>query len=178
MHIEPKGATNSRQSNRQRWPAWMKFDDVINAAMLAAMAAALSIQVFSRYVLNYSIGWSSEIAGILLAWLMFLGAPAMLRRHSHMSIYLFGFLAPLLQRIIRIVIELACGVFYAVLLFGSFDLMRASAMYETSSLGLPGEYIAAVVPVASVYLIVRTLLRIADLLRSEHPAWLEQEEEV
>ena len=48
---------------------------------------------------------------------MFLGAPAMLRRQSHMSIYLFGSLKPWPQKIIRILIEFASGVFYVVILW-------------------------------------------------------------
>lgn len=170
------GQTRDPHADKPGWWGWPLLDDLVDAAMLGAMVVVLSIQVFSRYALNYSIGWTSEVAGILLSWLMFLGAPAMLRRQSHMSIYLFGKLRPLPQRIIRILIELTCGVFYVVILIGSIDLMEASAMFETSALGLPGNYVAAIVPVASVYLIIRTLIRVFDLVRLQRPVWQEEEE--
>jgi TRAP-type transport system small permease protein len=177
MHSAAKDESHPDQPHdKPGWFGWPYVDDAINAALLGGIVVALAIQVFARYILNYSMGWSSEVAGILMSWLMFLGAPAMLRRQSHMAIYLYGSLQPLAQRIIRILIELTCGVFYLVVLFGSIDLMAASAMFTTPALGLPGNYVAAVVPVASTYLIIRTLIRVFDLMRSQRPVWLEQEE--
>lgn len=157
-------------------PLWPRIDDVLNAAMLGAIAVILVVQVFSRFVLDYSLGWTSELSGILLGWLMFLGAPAMLKRQSHMSIFLFGSLAAPPQRIIRILIELVCGAFYAIVLFGSFDLLAASRMFTTPALGWRGDYIAAAVPIGSAYLIIRTAIRVADLVRRDRPAWLQDGE--
>lgn len=177
--MESEGGEKSNRDQPRAIPGWSGrplFDDVVNTAMLGLIVVVLAAQIFSRYVLNYSIGWSSEVAGILMSWLMFLGAPAMLRRQSHMSIYLFGSLKPWPQKIIRILIEFASGVFYVVILVGSIDLMAASAMMTTPSLGLPGNFVAAVVPVASAYLIVRTLIRVFDLVRFERSLWQEEEE--
>ena len=88
---------------------WRSTDDFVNAALLVVIAVVLVIQVFSRYVLNISLGWTTELASTFLAWLMFLGAPAMLKRQSHMEIYLFGGLRRMPQTVIRIAVELASG---------------------------------------------------------------------
>ena len=163
-------AAGGPERRRQR-PA---LDDLVNAVMLGAISLILMAQVFSRYVLNYSLGWTSELSGILLGWLMFLGAPAMLKRQSHMAIFLFSGLPPLPQRAIRISVELACAAFYVIVLIGSIDLLAASSMFTTPALGLRGDWVAAAVPIGSVYLVVRTLIRIADLLRSPRPHWLRE----
>lgn len=163
------GRNGTSPPGRPKWPA---IDDLVNAAMLGAIAVILVAQVFSRYVLNYSLGWTSELSGILLGWLMFFGAPAMLKRQSHMAIFLFGALPPRPQRAIRILVELACAAFYLIVLIGSIDLVAASGMFTTPALGLRGDWVAAAVPLGSAYLVVRTLIRIADLRRSARPPWL------
>lgn len=153
---------------------WRDSDDLVNALLLTVIAIVLVIQVFSRYVLNHSLGWTTEIATTLLAWLMFLGAPAMLKRQSHMEIYLFGFLGPVPQTTIRVLIEVACGVFYAIIFVGSLDLVRSSALFTTPALGLRGDVVTAIVPVGTAYLVVRTIIRIIELVRGRGLSWLRE----
>lgn len=153
---------------------WRHVDDLVNVCMLGVIAIVLVVQVFSRYVLNYSLGWTTELAGILLGWLMFLGAPAMLKRHSHMEIFLFGSLGRFSQRAMRIMIELVCGVFYAIVLVGSIDLIEASRAFETPALAMRGDFVVAVVPIGSAYLVVRTVIRLVQLLRDERPVWIKE----
>lgn len=144
-------------------------------ALLAAIVLVLILQVFSRYVLNQSLSWSDEAAGLLLVWLMFLGAPAMLKRQSHMEIFLFGGLGRLQQRGLRILSELACGLFYGIVLVGSLDLVASMRVFRTPALDIRGDYTAMVLPVACLLLLLRTAIRIRDLCRSGHPDWLGRE---
>lgn len=153
---------------------WRSADDYVNAALLAVIAVVLVVQVFSRYVLNVSLGWTTELASTLLGWLMFLGAPAMLKRQSHMEIYLFGGLRRVPQTVIRLLIELASGAFYAIVLIGSFDYVASTRFFETPALGIRGDVITAVIPAGSAYLLVRTAIRIRDLLRPERPRWIRE----
>lgn len=154
--------------------SWRSADDVINVAMVGVITIVLVVQVFSRYVLNTSLGWTTELASTLLAWLMFLGAPAMLKRQSHMEIYLFGGFSALPQTVLRIFIELASGLFYAIVLVGSIDYVKSSALFETPALGIRGDLITAVIPVGSAYLLVRTAIRVFELLQPGRPRWLRE----
>lgn len=64
--------------------------DLSLSAVLAAMAAIVSANVFCRFVLNFSLYWGDEAAQALLVWLTFLGAAVAVRDHSH---YSFDYLA-------------------------------------------------------------------------------------
>lgn len=57
--------------------------------LVAALVLLVGSGVLSRYVLNYSLAWSDELAGLGFVWLTLLGAVAASRRRSHMVI---GFL--------------------------------------------------------------------------------------
>jgi TRAP-type C4-dicarboxylate transport system permease small subunit len=59
---------------------------VLAAAALVAIALIMQLQVFQRYVLNYSLSWPDELAGILLAVLTFVGGAIAARHDEHISV--------------------------------------------------------------------------------------------
>lgn len=136
------------------------LDDVINVMLLASVVVVMAVQVFSRYVLNHSLGWTSEAATILFAWLIFLGAPSMLKRQSHMGVWFFNWATSGMQLLVRVLIELVCGFFYVALLIGGLDLVKIGWLSVTPAMEISRGLIFLVVPVAAGLLVVRTLLRI------------------
>ena len=73
---------------------------VARSAMLAAgaalvgMAATEAWQVFARYVLNASPGWTEPVALFLLSTAMSLGAAASVRSWSHFGFFILVHHAP------------------------------------------------------------------------------------
>lgn len=55
-------------------------------AILATMVIAVLAQVFSRYVLDFSLTWSEELARICMISLVFLGAAVLSRNNEHLSV--------------------------------------------------------------------------------------------
>jgi TRAP-type C4-dicarboxylate transport system permease small subunit len=55
--------------------AWCKrrADDVA-AALLSAMFVAFIVQIFMRYVLNWPVGWSTEVCVLAWLWVILWGA--------------------------------------------------------------------------------------------------------
>lgn len=54
--------------------------------LMAGMTAAVVAQVFSRYVLGFSLFWSEEVARICLVCLVFLGTAALVRDDGHLAV--------------------------------------------------------------------------------------------
>ncbi|MDC8015932.1 TRAP transporter small permease [Tahibacter soli] len=63
-------------------------------AALVAMAAVEAWQVFARYVLNDSPGWTEPVALFLLNTAMSLGAAAGVRLKSHFGFFMLAHAAP------------------------------------------------------------------------------------
>jgi TRAP-type C4-dicarboxylate transport system permease small subunit len=53
--------------------------------MLVLMVLITTVQVFTRYLLNFTIIWSEELARYLFIWITFLGSFIALRHGTHIS---------------------------------------------------------------------------------------------
>ena len=63
--------------------------DYLVFLILLAMAASMILNVFCRFVLQFSLSWADELAQILLVWLTFLGAAIGIREKAHKVQMLF-----------------------------------------------------------------------------------------
>lgn len=82
-------------------PAWTRaLDGVAFAALtlagaaLVAMALVQAWQVFARYVLNDSPGWTEPVALLLMSFAVVLGAAVAVRRESHFAFQAFQHALP------------------------------------------------------------------------------------
>lgn len=60
--------------------------DILLAAMLAVLVAALVWQVVGRYVFSRAPAWSEELARFLMVWITMLGAGVALRARAHIEV--------------------------------------------------------------------------------------------
>ena len=60
--------------------------EIIIALQVAILSVVVLLQVFFRYVLNFPLAWSEELARFLLIWIVLLGAAIGIKRKSHFSI--------------------------------------------------------------------------------------------
>jgi TRAP-type C4-dicarboxylate transport system permease small subunit len=78
--------------------------------VLFAMMALTFVDVVGRYAFNRSVPGSFEITEIMMAMLIFAGLPLVSRREEHVTVDLVDHLLPAkLRRVLRVIVELACG---------------------------------------------------------------------
>ncbi|CAI9400348.1 hypothetical protein ANOBCDAF_00467 [Pleomorphomonas sp. T1.2MG-36] len=76
------------------------IDRLAGAALAAAgtalvlMTVVVGAQVFSRYVLNFSLTFAEPMAIQLMGWFIFLGAAVGVRENFHLGLDLLRYLAP------------------------------------------------------------------------------------
>jgi len=118
---------------------------LVAGAALVGMAATEAWQVFARYVLNASPGWTEPVALLLLSTAMSLGAAAGVRSWSHFGFFLIAQNAPpllrrLLQTFAHIVVAAigaALAVWGAQLLFDGIGIRSAGTALPQSAVFLP-----------------------------------------
>lgn len=54
--------------------------------LIATMVVIVAAQVFMRYVLNSSIGWTDEVSRLIFVWSIFLGIPLGIKAGVHIGI--------------------------------------------------------------------------------------------
>ncbi len=106
------------------------LDLVRNACLAAASLALVTLVVtfgwlvFGRYVLNATPTWVEQLALLLICYIAFLGAAAGVRDNTHIGVSLFrDMMPPTVQKLLMILIDIALGVFGAVMLFAGLTLM-------------------------------------------------------
>ncbi len=100
-------------------------------AGLVLVVAVTAYNIFNRYVLRGSAAWAPELAGIIFAWVVFLGASAAWKRGMHISInVLTRQLGTRTQLVVRIIAStvLACFFAYAVWLAGRITISSYSRL--------------------------------------------------
>ena len=70
------------------WEDWITF------ALFWIMAAVVFYQVYTRYVLSDSAGWTEEIARYFLVAVVFIGASMSVRKNNHIQVDYFYRLMP------------------------------------------------------------------------------------
>lgn len=110
------------------------MDGLTRAAVLLAAVSLLLIaavqlwQVYARYVLNDSPGWSEPVALLLMNTALFCGAAVGVRREQHFSFSLLQDAAPpVLQRWLRSLSQVVVGALGALLVWGGGVLYAADA---------------------------------------------------
>lgn len=86
--------------------------DVALVTVLGLMVGIVALNVFCRFVLNFSLYWGDEAAQALLVWLTFLGAAVGVRDRAHPS---FDYLA----RVSPPRLQVAVGVTSRMIMIGA-----------------------------------------------------------
>lgn len=100
-------------------PVDLSDQDLTDAPVLVVfwgLAFVVFLQFFTRYVLNDSLGWTEEIARVLLIVVTFLGAVMAVRKQSHIAVELvFRTLPRPARRALQAGIDIGSTVFFAAL---------------------------------------------------------------
>ena len=103
-------------------------------ALIASMVAIVSAQVFMRYALNSSIGWTDEVSRLTFVWSIFLAIPLGIKAGVHIGMEILTVRLPrsLRERLARAIALLGAAVMTlvswqaAVLAFDQWDELMAS----------------------------------------------------
>src|SRR6478609_1700482 len=119
------------------------------AAVVAAQAIVVGLQVIGRHVFRQPIPWTEEIARLLLAWLMCIGGVSALRHTQHPRVTALLRVFPDQKRAaVERGLQLVLLAFFLSLVVPAWHLTVASAGERLPASGLSGAAISGVLPVA------------------------------
>ncbi len=85
----------------------------VAVALLSIMFATFIIQIFSRYVLNYPIGWSEEVVITMWLWTVLWGAAFVLSEKEEIRFdIIYSSLSERMRRIFSVITGIALVVLY------------------------------------------------------------------
>jgi TRAP-type C4-dicarboxylate transport system permease small subunit len=127
----------------------------VSAALAAALAVVVFLQVFNRFVLKAPLAWSEDLAMLLFQWVAFLGAAVGVRRTRHFGIELVvkTFPEKARHRVERIV-PVLMGVVAVTMITKGLDLLAVNRNRTFATMNLSYTWAFLAIPVSGVLMIL------------------------
>jgi TRAP-type C4-dicarboxylate transport system permease small subunit len=126
--------------------------------LLATMFVAFIIQIVFRYLLNFPVGWTSELSTVVWIWLVLWGAAFVVREDEEIRFDLiYGSVGARARRAMVIAAAAAVVVLYGMSLPAVVDYVTFMKVQETAYLDIRFDYLWAIYVVFAVASIVRYL---------------------
>jgi TRAP-type C4-dicarboxylate transport system permease small subunit len=130
--------------------------------------AAVTMQVFSRYIMNHSFGWTEEAARFAFIWLNMLGACICVKTCSHATItVLVDLLPPKVRRLTDILIQILILYVTFIMVTQGMKVFNVTKTQPSPALGIPMALIYGCVPVCGMLLAIHTIASLFELLHPE-----------
>lgn len=159
-----EAAANADAYDRPR--GWLdrlaSFSTAIAGFALLGMVAVQGLQVFARYVLNDSPGWTEPVALLLLNTAMSFGAAAGVQRGSHFGFFiLVHSVGPRLRLVLTAIANLVIASIGAVLALWGGELLLDGLDIPMAGAPLPQSAVYAPMSVAGALICLFALQRLA-----------------
>jgi TRAP-type C4-dicarboxylate transport system permease small subunit len=142
----------------------------VAAAMIAVMFGAFILQIAFRYLLNFPIGWTSELTVIMWLWLVLWGAAFVVKENEEIRFDLISGAVGKRGRIgMGVVTAIALVVLYAASFPAAYKYVTFMKVEKTSYLKIPFDWLFSIYLVFAIAVIVRYLWLLSHLLRGEEP---------
>ena len=148
----------------------LKFEEVVVAAGMAAIALITAANVVVRYLTNISFAFTEEYSVVLMVVVTVLGTSLAMAGGRHIKIeYFTYFLKPRGRQIAEIVAMVLVIVCFGIIMVYGFKLTWDEYRYDslTPGLGDPQWLHTGWLPLLSVFVIARALGRALRMWRGE-----------
>ncbi|MEZ8143311.1 C4-dicarboxylate ABC transporter permease [Enterovibrio norvegicus FF-33] len=135
---------------------FQRIADGVAVIMLAAMFLIFCAQIFSRYVLNAPIGWSSELLLTLWLWVIFWTGAFCLRNKDHIRFDLLFLSVPgKVQRIFLILSALGIIIGFGISFLPTWDYITFYKIKKSAILKWRLDYVFSIYGVFLGVIILR-----------------------
>jgi TRAP-type C4-dicarboxylate transport system permease small subunit len=131
----------------------------VGGVILAIMAAAVFLQVASRFFTSLAIDGIDEVPRYLFVWLVVIGSAAAMQRNEHTVLdYFVNRLPPRGRALMSFVVNAAGIAFFLYMIKLSLVLVPNAQLQSSPGLDLPLSWVFLAVPVGS-FLIILPMVR-------------------
>jgi len=147
----------------------MKLNTILKkvlVVLMTAMSSILVINVFCRYLLNFSLTWSSELARYFMIWAAFLGAVILVNTGEHIGVdILERSLKGLLRKILQLLIILGSSIFFLILVYYGILLVKLTTGQVSATLRfLPMNVVYSIIPFSGLLMLFGSVVKFCSIL--------------
>jgi TRAP-type C4-dicarboxylate transport system permease small subunit len=137
--------------------AWFRrrADDVA-AVLLSAMFVAFIVQIFMRYVLNWPVGWSTEVCALAWLWGILWGSSFVLAEEEEIRFdILYQNVGTRTRRVFEALSAMAVVALYAISLPATISYIAFMKVERSAYLDIPFDYLFSIYILFACATIVR-----------------------
>ncbi len=121
-----------------------KLEELLLIGLLVAMALIMGIQIFCRYVLNYSLSWSEELTRYLFIWSCFISISYCIKRWISIKVDQVIKMLPKKGYVIaQLLLNILLFILFVYLTVHGYQflLLAIESKQRSPALGLPMVYV-------------------------------------
>jgi C4-dicarboxylate transporter, DctQ subunit len=135
--------TVARLRSSARW--LRRRAENVAAALLAVMFLAFIVQIVFRYLLNFPIGWTTELSIITWLWLILWGASFVVRESDEIRFdIIYGSVGPSGRRVMAVITATSLVTLYALSLPAVGDYVTFMKVEETAYLDIRFDWLFSI----------------------------------
>lgn len=135
---------------------------------LVTMIVIVSTTVFTRYVFNFTLRWSDEVALLMMIWFGFIGMALGVKENIHLSIEFFMSLVPdRFQNFIYKVEDIAVGAFGGLMVKYGWDLYNATKTTVLPATQWTRGLLFIMLPVSGLFIIIYSIGKLLGIIGQE-----------
>lgn len=132
------------ESRSRAYSVLVAVEEGISALLLVTLLALISLQVFTRYVLNSPFSWTEELARFVFIWFTFTAAALVTARRRNIVVQLYGGgKTGRWVSYIEVFAQLCVIVTSVVMTYGGVQLMRGAARLVSPGTSIPLSFVYA-----------------------------------
>lgn len=144
----------------------VRLAELVVIVIIFFITIVMLIAVFSRFLLNSSIGWSDEITSLLLAVMMFLAIGVGMHERFHIGLSaIFDRIAVPLRRWLDVVLHVVSFVFFILIASEGIKVAMVSMDMRLATLPLPRGLFQLAAPIGAGFAALVCVNNIVKVLR-------------
>lgn len=138
-------------------------EESLAIGLVVAMAVVVNLQIFARYMFDAPFIWPEEVSRLLLVWLSFIAAAALMRRGGDIAVDVFTSTMPAgLRRATFVFRDVLMVAVFSVVAFEGFRLAEAVSGMPLVATELPTALLAWPVVIGSGLIAFHSSLRLVS----------------
>jgi len=138
------------------------LEEYISAFLFLFIFILMAMQVFTRYVLQFSFSWNIELIRYTFVWLTFFGAAFVRKENEHIKIeILFNFInnkAPnWMQKIIWVFKKILIIAYLVCLIYLGYLLANKSIRFKSQAMQISQFYLYISVTIGGLFYLLREI---------------------
>ncbi len=159
---------SSRALHAARWVR--RRAENVCAALLLGMFLCFILQIVTRYVFNYPLGWTDEVSVLCWIWCILWGAVFVLRERDEVRFdIIYSAASEKTRRIFTVITGVAVIVLFAIALPAVIAYVTFLKVERSAYLGIRLDYLYSIYVIFSVGVIVRYAALTWRAMRGQAP---------